>query len=210
MIVETVVTGRLYENCHLAGCEETRQAMAVDPGDDVELILEALERLRLNLTLIAVTHEHFDHIGAVTPLREATSAPLAMHRIAYERAPEMALMAEAWLGQSIPPLARPEIWLEDGKALSAGQLQFRVAACPGHAPGHVVLIGEGVAFTGDVLFRQSIGRSDLPGGDGALLLRNIRHKLLILPDETAVYPGHGPPTTIGEERRENPFLAGLE
>ncbi|HXG36860.1 MAG TPA: MBL fold metallo-hydrolase [Dehalococcoidia bacterium] len=209
MLVETVVTGPLQENCYLVACPETREALVIDPGDDAPVILSRLRKARFNARIIAVTHEHFDHIGAVTQVREATGALLAMNPQAYQRLPEMSQLAESWLGKQIPAIAEPDLSLEEGQELNVGQLVFQVAYCPGHAPGHVVLIGEGAVFGGDVLFRQSIGRYDLPGGDGQLLLENIREKLLTLPEETLVFPGHGPPTTIGAERRENPFLRGL-
>lgn len=206
MIVEMLVTGMFQENCYLVGCGETREAMVVDPGDDAADILKAIDRLELQPRLIVITHEHMDHIGAITPLREASQAQLAMHPLAYEGVAEQARTALAWLGRPLPPLAEPDIFLEDGQELTVGNLRFQAIYCPGHTPGHMVYFGEGALFSGDVLFNLSIGRFDLPGGDGRLLLKNIREKVLTLPEETVVYPGHGPQTTIGTEKERNPFL----
>ena len=206
MIIEMLVTGMFQENCYLVGCEETKGAMVVDPGDDAEDILKAIDRLDLRAKLIVITHEHIDHIGAITPVREATKAQLAMHPLAYEQTADQARVSQAWLGRALPPVAEPDIYLEDGQELAVGNLRFQAIYCPGHTPGHMIYFGEGALFSGDVLFNLSIGRFDLPGGDGRLLLKNIQEKVLTLPDETAVYPGHGPQTTIGNEKECNPFL----
>ena len=197
---------RSQENCFIAGCETTREAMIVDPGDDAKEILAALERHQLVAKLIVVTHEHIDHIGAVEAVREATNAPVAMHRLAYAGTAQQGQAALMMLGKVLPRMREPEVWLEDGDEIEVGKLRFRVLFCPGHTPGHICLYGEGVVFSGDVLFQLSIGRFDLPGGDGRQLLQSIRQKLLPLPDETVVLPGHGPTTTIGREKELNPFV----
>lgn len=206
MILQGLVTGPFQGNCFIAGCERTREALVVDPGDDVDHILAALERHQLTVKLIACTHGHIDHIGAAQPLRDATQAPLAMHRDAYAASGGQSGFVAAMTGRMPQPVAEPEQFIDEGDELAVGDLRFQVLYCPGHAPGHLCFYGEGVVFTGDVLFQSGIGRFDLPGGDGRLLLRNIRDKLLVLADETPVLPGHGPTTTIGQEKQQNPFI----
>jgi len=207
MIRDTVVTSVFQENCYVIGSEATKEAMIVDPGDEPNRILAALERMGLKVTLIAVTHSHIDHIGALQAVRTATGAPVAMHAITYEETQRQPEWASRW-GVSVqkPPIAAPEIIIEEGSHLAVGGMVFRTLFCPGHTRGHICLYGEGVVLTGDVLFHGSIGRFDLPGGDGRLLLTNIRDKLLTLPDETVVLPGHGPATTIGQEKLTNPYI----
>jgi len=206
MILEGFPTGFLQGNCFIAGCEVTKEAMVVDPGDDADRILASLEEKGLTAKLIVLTHEHIDHIGAVEEVRQATKAPVAMHPIAYEYTAYQSEAAMMWLGRSMPRMNEPEMWLEEGQEISVGTLKFQVLFCPGHSPGHICLYGEGVLFSGDVLFQLSIGRFDLPGGDGHQLFRSIRDKLFILPDDTLVLPGHGPTTTIGQEKEQNPFI----
>jgi glyoxylase-like metal-dependent hydrolase (beta-lactamase superfamily II) len=206
MILEGFPTGLLQGNCFIAGCEQTKEAMIVDPGDEPDKVLAALEEKELTAKLIVLTHEHVDHISAVEPVREATKAPVAMHRLAYEFTAYQSQASMMFLGRHLPRMTEPEVWLEEGQEISVGKLKFRVLFCPGHSPGHVCLYGEGVLFSGDVLFQLGIGRFDLPGGDGLELLKSIREKLFILPDNTVVLPGHGPATTIGQEKEHNPFL----
>lgn len=206
MILEGFPTGFLQGNCFIAGCEVTKEAMIVDPGDDAAKILATLEEKGLTAKLIVLTHEHIDHIGAVDAVRQATNAPVAMHPSAYEYTAYQSQAAMMWLGRSMPRMNEPEMWLEEGQEISVGTLKFQVLFCPGHSPGHICLYGEGVLFSGDVLFQLSIGRFDLPGGDGHQLFRSIRDKLFILPDDTLVLPGHGPTTTIGQEKEQNPFI----
>jgi len=206
MILEGFPTGMFQENCFIAGCAETKEAMIVDPGDDAEQILAALERNDLTAKLIVVTHEHIDHIGAVEAVREATKAPVAMHAIAYEGTAAQSQAALMLTGLPQPRMGPPEVLLDEGQDVQVGKLKFQVLFCPGHTPGHICLYGEGVLFSGDVLFQLSIGRFDLPGGDGPQLLRSIRDKLWPLPDDTLVLPGHGPATTIGQEKQHNPFI----
>ena len=206
MILEGFPTGMFQENCFIAGCAETKEAMIVDPGDDAPDILAALERNDLTAKLIVVTHEHIDHIGAVEAVREATKAPVAMHAIAYDGTAGQSQTALMLTGRPQPRMGPPEVLLDEGQDVQVGKLKFQVLFCPGHTPGHICLYGEGVLFSGDVLFQLSIGRFDLPGGDGPQLLRSIRDKLWPLPDDTLVLPGHGPTTTIGQEKQFNPFL----
>jgi glyoxylase-like metal-dependent hydrolase (beta-lactamase superfamily II) len=206
MILEGFPTGMFQENCFIAGCAETKEALIVDPGDDPQDILAALERNDLTAKLIVVTHEHIDHIGAVEAVREATKAPVAMHAIAYDGTAGQSQTALMLTGRPSPRISPPEVFLDEGQDVQVGRLKFQVLFCPGHTPGHICLYGEGVLFSGDVLFQLSIGRFDLPGGDGPQLLRSIRDKLWLLPDDTIVLPGHGPATTIGQEKQHNPFI----
>jgi hydroxyacylglutathione hydrolase len=206
MILEGLVVGMFQSNCYIVGWEATGEAMIVDPGDEGERILARLKRLNLKAKIIVCTHTHIDHVGALQETREATGAPVAMHRDAFESSRHDSRVTELLLGAKARPFGEPEVFLEDGDKLSVGGLNFEALFCPGHAFGHICLYGEGVVFTGDALFQGGIGRFDLPGGDGKLLFDSIREKLLTLPDETVVLAGHGPSSRIGEEKSNNPFL----
>ncbi len=206
-VVTCLTNGSFAENCYLVSDPKTRDAVLIDPGEDAGLFLERIAADRLNLRAIWLTHAHLDHILGVGPIVEETGVPVYLHpadRSLYDAAPEQG----SWLGvpATIPP--PPDHDLADGDILQVGSYRFDVRHVPGHSPGGVAIIGYGLAFVGDALFAGSIGRTDLPGGDAQLLLTRIRNVLLALPDETVVYSGHGPETTIGEERRNNPFLNG--
>jgi hydroxyacylglutathione hydrolase len=206
MILEGLVVGMFQSNCYVVGDETTREALIVDPGDEAKRILAVVDRHHLDVKLIAVTHSHVDHVAALEPVRESTGADVVMHHDAYESSKAEAGMMRTLLGVGAPKIAEPHLLVDDDDELSVGNLTFKVLYTPGHAFGHICLAGEGVVFTGDALFAGGIGRFDLPGGDGKLLLKSIRQKLLTLPDETVVLSGHGPASTIGEERTSNPFL----
>jgi glyoxylase-like metal-dependent hydrolase (beta-lactamase superfamily II) len=206
MILEGLVVGMFQSNCYVVGSEATREAMIIDPGDEGDRILATLERHNLEAKLIVVTHTHVDHVAALQAVRDSTGASVAMHRDAYESSKGDSGLMRMLLGASAPPVGEPDLPVEDGDKLKVGDLEFEVLFCPGHAYGHICLVGQGVVFTGDALFAGGIGRFDLPGGDGKLLLKSIRDKLLTLPDETIVLAGHGPSSTIGEEKNSNPFL----
>jgi glyoxylase-like metal-dependent hydrolase (beta-lactamase superfamily II) len=188
----------------------TGQSAVIDPSWDGRGILARVRKEGWTVTSILLTHAHFDHVGALAELHELTGAPIYIHAEAapmLERAPAAAAM---W-GFTVDPAPPPDHFLTEGDLLTIGELQVEVLFTPGHAPGHVCfyLPVHAVLFDGDVLFQGSIGRTDLPGGDFELLMSSIREKLLPLPDETAVLSGHGPATTIGDERRGNPFLIDL-
>lgn len=206
MIVETLPVGLLQANCYLVGCEETHQAAVIDPGGDARIILVAAERGGLSIVYVLNTHGHFDHVDANAAIVEATGAPLAIHPL--DR-PLLEVEGGASIfglkGHASPP---PDRELQDGDEIEVGTLRFQVLHTPGHTPGHVCFYeaDEGVLFDGDVLFRRGVGRADLPGGNWNQLMHSIRHVLFSLPDETVVYSGHGTPTTIGEEKRLNPWL----
>ena len=206
MIIERLVVGSLASNCYIVGSEATGKGMIIDPGDESERILEKANDLQLDIKNILLTHGHFDHIGAVKDISEATGAEICIH-------PDDAGYLQGkhesnFFTISYPAASSPKRLINDGDEITIGDLRFLVIHTPGHTPGGICLLGQGVVFTGDTLFDHSIGRSDLPGGSSNQLINSLHTKLMILPDETMVYPGHGPETKIGEERQGNPFLRG--
>lgn len=211
MRVSGLTVGPIEENAYVAADPASGACAVVDPGAEPERILAAVREAagpRARVVALVLTHGHLDHIGAVAELRERTGAPIWLHPDdlpLYRAAPEQART----FGWSFPAPPEPDETLADGAELEIGGLTLRVRHAPGHSPGHVVLVGPGAAFVGDCVFAGSIGRSDLPGGDGRALLRSIGRTILSLPDETVLYPGHGPATTVGRERATNPFLVGL-
>lgn len=211
--IRTITTQPMYfeENAYLVWLPESRSALVIDPGLEPELILDALRQHDLNLVGILNTHGHADHIGGNAALKQTFPAAPLLIGVGDEIMLSSARAnLSAHLGFNIvsPPADRT---LREGDVVELAGLRLEVLDIPGHSPGHIVYLWRGpsmVVFGGDVLFRGSIGRSDFPGGDGDLLIRGIRDKLFPLPDDTVVYPGHGPVTTIGREKRANPF-AGL-
>ena len=205
----TLPLGELQTNCFIAADAETKAAAVIDPGSDAPQVIAALEARQWSLKYILLTHAHFDHIGAVADLVDATGAPVALH------ADDLILLhhlgGATLFGYRIRPSPEPSLLLQPGQVIEVGQLRFTVLFVPGHTLGHVAFHEPQAkaVFSGDVLFRQGVGRTDLPGGDMQTLLTSIHDQLLVLPDETTVYPGHGPATTIGAERRANPFLVDL-
>jgi hydroxyacylglutathione hydrolase len=200
----------MQTNCYLVGCEETSQAAIIDPSWEGRSIVAMAENDSWQITHILLTHAHFDHIGGLQELKSATGAPIYAHPDAIDMLRD-ATMSAAFFGMRIPQPPPPDEMLSDGQVLAVGELQLHVLYTPGHAPGHVCfhLPEYRVLFDGDVLFQGSIGRTDLPGGDYDALMTSIKDRLLTLPDDTRVFSGHGSPTTIGQERRTNPFLLDL-
>jgi glyoxylase-like metal-dependent hydrolase (beta-lactamase superfamily II) len=209
MIHEILPVGMLQCNCSIFGDEQTREAMVIDPGDDVGQILELLVKHGLKVKAIVITHAHIDHIGGAQELKRITQAPVYMN---LNDAGLQAMLATqaAWLGVPTPESVEIDAPLNDGATLQLGSLEFHVLHTPGHTQGSISLWipSERKLVAGDTLFAGSIGRTDLPGGDGRQILRSIHQKLLPLPEETTVIPGHGDLTTIGREKQFNFFLQG--
>jgi hydroxyacylglutathione hydrolase len=207
MIHEILPVGMLQCNCSIFGDEQTREAIVIDPGDDVSQILELLAKHGLRVKAIVITHAHIDHIGGAQELKRITQAPVYMN---LNDAGLQAMMATqaAWLGVPTPESVEIDAPLNDGATLQLGQTEFHVLHTPGHTQGSISLWipSEQKLVAGDTLFAGSIGRTDLPGGDGRQILRSIHQKLLPLPEETTVIPGHGGITTIGQEKEFNFFL----
>ena len=204
MILKKLVVGPLAANCYLVGSEASKEGMIIDPGDEAEAILENIKDLELDIKSIVLTHGHIDHIGALKEVKGATGAEVAIHSDDVQALQQNSVGAMFGLSYPTPP--PPDRLLQDGDSVDIGDLHFSVLHTPGHSPGCICLLGGGVVFSGDTLFNFGIGRYDLPGGNYSQLMDSIHTKLMVLPDNTAVYPGHGPDTTIGTERQGNPFL----
>ena len=232
IIHEVLPVGLLQCNCSILGDLETREAIVIDPGDEVERILEILRRHHLKLRSIASTHTHIDHVGGLARLHGATGAPVLIHESDLELYRHLDVQAQ-WLGIPTPQTTRIQDFLKEGDALRWGAFQARVLHTPGHTPGSICLVVDRADHSGDLpdtspssasqphgrpqpcaarliagdtLFQGSIGRTDLWGGSYAQIMDSIREKVIVLPEEMAVYPGHGDATTIGAEREHNPFL----
>jgi glyoxylase-like metal-dependent hydrolase (beta-lactamase superfamily II) len=201
MNLKTLAVGPLETNCHIVWDEATKLAMIIDPGDEPDRIFDYAEGL--DIKYIVLTHAHFDHAGAVPEIKQATGAAIAFHPDDMEAYRSVSEQAAFW-GFESDPMPEPDIMLTEGDMLDLGELSFKVLHTPGHSPGCICLLGEGMLFCGDTLFKGSVGRTDLPGGDMEQLKTSFR-RLLELPPETRVLPGHGPASTISEESRFNLF-----
>ena len=213
MVHEILPVGTLQCNCSIFGDEETHEALVIDPGDDISKILAVLAKHSLTVKAIIITHAHIDHIGGAAKLKAATGAPVFMNQNDQPLYDAIDQQAD-WLAVPTPEQAEiTEIREGDSFELGRGDRirEFKVLETPGHTQGSISLWipGENKLIAGDTLFRDSIGRTDLPGGDGRQILYSIRDKLLTLPEEAVVIPGHGANTTIGREKDRNPFLRGL-
>lgn len=207
MKVSHFTLGPFEENCYLLVEEESNASVLIDPGDDGSKLLDAVRKSGARLEAIWLTHAHLDHVGGVAAIRRELQVPILLHpddRRLYDRAEAQA----AAYGLSFDPPPAPDGELSDGQLLRLGSLEFEVMHTPGHAPGLVVIHGHGVAFVGDLVFAGSIGRTDLPLSDAQAMARSLK-RLCTLPEETVLYPGHGPATTLARERQENPFLNGM-
>ena len=207
MIVRSLVVGSIMENTYIVGSEETKECAIIDPGAEADRSVAEVERLGLTVKVILNTHGHGDHIGAVAAIKEATGATYAIH----EGDAELLKRDIQWVVQMMPDAKaapEPDWYVKSDDVIEVGDVKLRVIETPGHTPGGVCYYGDGVVFTGDTLFQGSVGCSDMPGGDGRLLLHGILMRLMVLPEDTKVYPGHGPDSTIAREKLTNPFLMG--
>ncbi len=198
------------QNCTLLWCEATRKAAVIDPGGDVPAILAAIEKAGVTVEQIWITHGHIDHVGGAAELRDALDVPIEGPHLADKYLLENVVGSGATFGMTGVRNVTPDRWLAEGDSVRIGELTFAVLHCPGHSPGSVVFFNKETRFAlvGDVLFAGSVGRTDLPGGDHATLIRSITDKLLPLGDDVGFICGHGPGSRIGQERITNPFLTG--
>jgi hydroxyacylglutathione hydrolase len=210
MILETFPVGPLQCNCTILGDEQAREAIVIDPGDDVSRIHKRLTDQGLTLKQILVTHAHIDHVGGALRLKRLTGAPIYLNESDLTLLQMMGTQA-AWLGVGAPETAPPDGGLLEGQTVGLEHYAAKVLHTPGHTQGSICLhfVPLNLLIAGDTLFAGSIGRTDLPGGNSDQIMESIHSRLLVLPDETKVIPGHGPQTTIGRERRSNPFLTEL-
>jgi len=205
--IVAIPNGGFAENCYLVFDPSHSDTVLVDPGEETGRFLAEARRRNRTINAIWLTHAHIDHVSGVAAIHQATGAPILLHPAdlpLYRDLPKQAML----FGLRLLPPPEPDRRLADREELQIGTVALEVRHAPGHTPGHVCFVGPGAVLAGDVLFKGSIGRTDLPGGDYPTLLASIRRELLSLPDGTVVYPGHGPATTIGEERLTNPFLTG--
>jgi glyoxylase-like metal-dependent hydrolase (beta-lactamase superfamily II) len=207
MIHEILPVGPLQCNCSIVGDETTREAMVIDPGDEIQSILALLAKHNLQVKQIVITHAHIDHVGGAMKLRAATGAPILLNQNDHELLKMLDLQA-AWVGMRSPGKVEIDQTIGQADIVKAGSLAANVIFTPGHTAGSICLYfpAEKKVIAGDTLFAGSIGRTDLPGGSFEKIINSLHEKLLALPDDTVVIPGHGPLTTIGEERENNPFL----
>ncbi|CAN5737986.1 MBL fold metallo-hydrolase [soil metagenome] len=205
-IFEHRVVGPLACNCYVIGDPVGKEAIVIDPGDDAEELAGGIQARGLTVKAIVATHAHFDHIVAAGRLRELTGAPFLLHRADNPLLDWMQESGLIFLGAELPPPPEVDVEVAEGDKLAAGDVELAVLHTPGHSPGSICLVAEDAVFSGDTLFAGSIGRTDLPGGDTQALLDGVEHKLFPLGGGLAVYPGHGPATTLERERRTNPFV----
>ena len=205
MVLMRLMVGPLQVNCYIIADEKTKEAVVIDPGDDAQDILGIIRKKGLTVKYIVNTHAHFDHVGANRELKEATGAEILLHEADAALLESTSGQARTF-GMNAPASPKADRYVKHGDVITAGEVSLAVLHIPGHSPGGICLVEQGMVFTGDALFAGSIGRTDLPGGSHMALIGAIKANLLTLPDDTKVYPGHGPESTIGEEKRENPYL----
>ncbi|MBN1504808.1 MAG: MBL fold metallo-hydrolase [Candidatus Eisenbacteria bacterium] len=205
MTLRKMVVGQMDTNCYILGCDATGEGAVIDPGGDADAIKSAIEDMGLTIRVILNTHGHVDHMAANAEMKRATGAELAIHEFdAGMLTDPVANLSSSAFGPVVSPA--PDRLLAEGDTVKVGTLVLNVLHTPGHTQGGICLLGRGYVFTGDTLFAGSVGRSDFPGGDHTVLIHSVRTRLLCLADTTIVLPGHGPNTTIGNEKESNPFL----
>jgi glyoxylase-like metal-dependent hydrolase (beta-lactamase superfamily II) len=206
--VRMLVVGPVATNCYIVRCEETGEAVVIDPGDEGERILRAVREEGVKVRYVVNTHGHIDHIGANDVVRKTLKVPLLIHKLDAEalEKPELNLSGFFW---SELRASKPSRILEDGDEIAFGEIRLKVLHTPGHTPGSICLLSRDAVFTGDTLFAGSVGRTDLPGGSFKKLVYSLKHRITLLPDSLKVYPGHGPETLLGYEKRVNPYLRNL-
>jgi glyoxylase-like metal-dependent hydrolase (beta-lactamase superfamily II) len=202
--IHTIVVGDLQTNCYIL--QSNHAAIVIDPGAEPERIVRFIRDIKVKPSRIIATHTHFDHVLGVDMVRAKLSVPFLIHRDDLSLLESMQSRVHQFMGLEVLPPPKVDSYLKDGDVLSVGDETVRVLHTPGHSPGSISLSGLGYVFTGDALFNQSIGRTDLPGGDLKTLIHSIRNRLFKLDENTAVYPGHGPETVIGDEKLANPFV----
>jgi len=202
--IHTIVVGRLQTNCYIL--QSNTAAIIIDPGDEPERIIRFVRDIKVKPSQIIATHTHFDHVLGVDMIRTELSIPFLIHRDDLSMLESMQNRVRQFMGFEVPPPPKVDRYLKDGDLLNLGDERVHVLHTPGHSPGSISLSGDGYVFTGDALFNQSIGRTDLPGGDLKTLMHSIRERLFKLDDAATVYPGHGPETTISDEKLANPFV----
>lgn len=205
MIVKKLEVGPIMANCYILGCEDTKEAVVIDPGDEADRILLSLAESGLKVKYLLNTHGHFDHVGANKKMKEATNAVLMIHPDDEPMLSELSSAASSF-GLSAENSPKADKYLNDQDEISFGNITLKVIHTPGHSMGGICLYTDGALFVGDTLFAGSIGRTDLPGGNYNTLISSIKKRLLAFDGNTIVYPGHGPETTIEKEKRTNPFL----
>ena len=205
VILKMLMVGPLQTNCYILGCNRTKEAAVIDPGGDADQILMALAKDHLHLAYIINTHGHFDHTLANGPLKKATGASLVIHRSDAPMIMNQASQGSMW-GMKFENSPPPDLYVQEGDQVTFGDIRLKVLHTPGHSPGGISLATDKMVFVGDALFAGSIGRTDFPGGDYDALIQHVRQKIFPLGNDVVVYPGHGPSTTVGEERRTNPFF----
>ncbi|MDH4027612.1 MAG: MBL fold metallo-hydrolase [Nitrospirota bacterium] len=207
MFIEKFVVGPLGTNAYIIGDEKTKNAVVVDPGDEADRMLDLIKEKSFRINAIICTHGHFDHVGAVGDMKMVTGAKILMHKNDMETYAAAKDQAAFW-GFGLDDQPKPDGFVEEGDEIKVGGLSFKVLHTPGHSRGGICLYGEGVLISGDTIFQGSVGRTDFPGGSHEMLKKSFK-RLLDLPDETKVYSGHGPETTIGRERKTNFFVSEL-